>query len=82
VRKAAGFGIDGNSWPKDVLRHTYGSYWLAVHKDRAHLADLMGNSLAVIKSSYKRAIPIGQAENFWALRPLKESARIVNFEVA
>jgi integrase len=61
VRRFAGFGTDKNtaacSWPKDVLRHTYASYWLPIHKDRAHLAELMGNSLAVIKACYKRAIP-------------------------
>jgi integrase len=82
VRKAAEFGSGQNKWPKDVLRHTYASYWLAVHKDRAHLAELMGNSIAVIKSSYKRAIPIRQAESFWALRPSVESGQIVNLEVA
>jgi hypothetical protein len=84
VRKLAGYGADGKPWPKDVLRHTYGSYWLAIHKDRAHLAELMGNSLAVIKSSYKRAIPVGQAETFWALQPHQEDmrSRIVNFRTA
>ena len=57
-------------WPKDVLRHCYGSYWLAVHKDRAHLAELMGNSIAVIKAHYKRAVPRGVAEEFWKLAPI------------
>jgi len=81
VRKDAGFGTGQNKWAKDVLRHCYGSYWLPVHKDRAHLAELMGNSLAVIKSSYKRAFPVGQAEAFWALSPQQEDmrSRIVNF---
>jgi integrase len=82
VRKDAGFGTGQSRWVKDIMRHCYGSYWLATHKDRAHLAELMGNSLQVIKRNYKRAIPVGQAETFWALRPLKENARIVNFEVA
>lgn len=37
VKVAAGF----KTWPIDVLRHCYGSYWLAVHHDRARLAELM-----------------------------------------
>jgi integrase len=86
VRRAAGFGTNKNtagcSWPKDVLRHTYASYWLPIHKDRAHLAELMGNSLAVIKACYKRAIPETTAERFWALQPLNKAAQIVNLQVA
>jgi integrase len=70
VKAAAGFtfGDDqSNRWPKDVLRHCYGSYWLAVHKDRAHLAELMGTSLEMIKTHYKRAIPQPLAKGFWKL---------------
>jgi integrase len=72
VKEAAGFTFgedDSNSWIKDVLRHCYGSYWLAVHKDRAHLAELMGTSLDMIKTHYKRAIPEGVAKEFWKLSP-------------
>jgi integrase len=65
VRAAAGL----LPWPKDVLRHCFGSYWLAVHRDRAHLAELMGNSLAVIKLHYRRAIPREVAQAFWELTP-------------
>jgi len=85
VKRCAGFGTNENAtcrWPKDVLRHTYASYWLPIHKDRAHLAELMGNSLAVIKSHYKRAIPETVAEKFWTLRPLAEHAQPVKFQVA
>jgi integrase len=70
VKVSAGFtfSADGDRpWPKDVLRHCYGSYWLAVHKNRAHLAELMGTSLAMIKSHYKRAIPGEVAKEFWKL---------------
>lgn len=63
VKHSAGFEV----WPVDVLRHCYGSYWLAVHRDRAHLAELMGNSLAVIKAHYRRAIPEKIAGEYWRL---------------
>jgi integrase len=85
VRRRTGFGNDENAtcrWPKDVLRHTYASYWLPIHKDRAHLAELMGNTLAVIKTHYRRAIPEIVAKSFWSLRPLTQSAQIVSLQVA
>jgi integrase len=72
VKVAAGLG----TWPADVLRHCYGSYWLAVHHDRARLAELMGNSLSVIKQHYRRAIPEAAACEYWAL----PGARIVEFK--
>ena len=73
MRQAAGFttkrGESGRKWPVDVLRHTYASYWLAVHNDRAKLAELMGNSQAIIAKHYRRAIPMEEAKAFWALIP-------------
>jgi integrase len=68
-RKSAGYNPKTNPWPVDVLRHTFGSYWLAVHQDRAHLAEVMGNSVNIIKRYYRRAIPLGKAEAFWQLSP-------------
>jgi hypothetical protein len=82
VKRAAGsiFGEDeSNPWVKDVLRHCYGSYWLAVHKDRAHLAELMGTSLDMIRSHYKRAIPETIAKDFWKLSPAaKKPGKIIS----
>jgi hypothetical protein len=51
------------------MRHSFGSYWLAIHADRPHLAELMGNSVDVIKKHYRRAIPRTEAEKFWQIRP-------------
>lgn len=53
----------------DVMRHTYASYWLAVHKNRTELAELMGNSVQVIKKHYRRPILEATAKAFWALTP-------------
>lgn len=72
VRRRAGFalnGLDGEEWPADVLRHNYGSNWLAIYNDRAHLAELMGTSIAVIKKHYRKAIRREDAERYWRLRP-------------
>jgi integrase len=65
VRLAAGFGP--GKWVKDVLRHTYGSFWLATYKDRAALCEHMGNSLAIIRRHYRKAIPEALAREYWSL---------------
>lgn len=57
VRRAAGFsvrGASGEAWSSDVLRHSYASYWLALHKNRPQLAEDMGNSVVMIKKHYRR----------------------------
>jgi hypothetical protein len=82
VKAAAGFS-GTRPWPKDVLRHCFGSYWLAVHKDRAHLAELMGTSLEMIKTHYKRAIPQPVAKGFWKLAPgPREPGKIISISAA
>jgi integrase len=60
-------GLAGIAWAADCIRHTYASSWLAVHKDRAHLAEIMGNSPAIIRKHYKRAIPINDAEGYFQI---------------
>ena len=79
-RRAAGFQVGegaevdedtgeqlppGDPWPQDVMRHTFASYWLALHADRARLAEILGNSQAIIGRHYRRAIPKAQAEAFF-----------------
>jgi integrase len=79
VRQTAGYDEQSKPWPIDILRHTFGSYWLPIHQDRARLAEEMGNSVDVIKKFYKRAIPRQKAEAFWKLGPMFTPARIVAF---
>jgi integrase len=79
VRERAGYNEASNPWPVDGLRHSFGSYWLATHQDRARLAEEMGNSIAVIKRFYKRAIPRARAETFWKLEPVSPLAQILAF---
>jgi len=55
------------AWVADCIRHTYASNWLAVHKERSHLAEIMGNSPAIIRKYYKRAIPINDAEAYFKI---------------
>jgi len=65
IRDKAGFA--GLEWPADCIRHTYASNWLALHKERSHLAEIMGNSAAIIRRHYKRAIPIKDAETYFEI---------------
>jgi integrase len=91
VREKAGFvtrtrkgnGTDKKSLPKwtaDIMRHSYASYWLADRHDRARLAEQMGNSLAVIRQHYRRAIPATEGKQFWEIRPSGETRKVVQFK--
>ena len=60
-------GFTSSAWPADCIRHTYASNWLAVHMKRSHLAEIMGNSPAIIRKHYKRAIPIKDAESYFEI---------------
>ena len=70
------------SW-QDILRHTHATYWLAVYNDRPRLAENLGNSVDVIRTFYRRAIPRATADKFWQLRPKSIiQPNIVAFAVA
>lgn len=72
----------GRSW-QDILRHTYATYWLALHGDRPRLAENLGNSVDVIRAFYRKAIPRAEAEKFWSLRPsLGVESKIINGQFA
>jgi len=64
----------GRGWEADVLRHSYASYWLAIHQNRPKLAELMGNSATVIGKHYRKPMPPRDAEGYWALRPKTASS--------
>jgi integrase len=58
-------------WPKDVLRHSFGSYHLAAHKSASLTAELMGHMNSRMLYEHYREV-IKEDENitaFWALHP-------------
>lgn len=59
----------GQRWIPDGLRHTYATYWLGVHNDRARLAELLGNSVEVIGRHYVKPVSQSEAQRFWQLLP-------------
>lgn len=53
----------------DGFRHSYATYHLAQHRNRAVLAEYMGNSPDIIKRHYDaRALP-KDAEKYWSIKP-------------
>ena len=81
ARGAAGYsfphrGINprGEKWVDDALRHCYGTYWLARHNDRNKLCEQMGNSWRVVGRHYRRAVPRGEADLFWAAASMASPA--------
>ena len=74
VRIALGFKLRKQNqhrpkWVHDIARHSYASYWLPIHRDRARLAEQMGTSLKMIKDFYKATVKTSNAEAFWEIVP-------------
>lgn len=61
------------SWPPDVLRHSYGSYRLALLADKQRLAEEMGNSPQIIVKNYRRPVSKTKAEAWFEIRPRSKS---------
>jgi integrase len=56
-------------WPRNVLRHSFGSYRAAEIDDIPKLALEMGNSVSIIESHYREAVSKEDSEQFWNLKP-------------
>ncbi len=56
-------------WPRNAMRHTFGSYFWAQQKNETLTAAEMGNSPAMVFQHYRRVFPVGEVEKFWKLRP-------------
>ena len=74
IHIAAGYRGEGQNteadpWPQDVMRHSYGSYWLAKYRNRAQLAEYMGNSLQIIKKHYKKVVSKTDCAEYWRIVP-------------
>jgi site-specific recombinase XerD len=80
VRSAAGYAVrgqGGEKWQSDVLRHSFASYWLKIHNNRAALAEHMGNSAKIIGKHYKRVVPLDEAEAWFAILPVDAETKIL-----
>ena len=68
-------------WPRNVLRHSFGSYHLVFHKNEVLTAAEMGNSPAVIFQHYRALVTSEAAEKFWRLLPVNDvdADKVVEF---
>ena len=70
VRLKAGI----QTWPKDCLRHSFGSYHLAMHGSADKTATQMRHySTDMLFKHYCELVTKDEAEKFWSIRPAAES---------
>lgn len=67
--KRLGKLVFGGTWPKDALRHSYGSYRNAQIRSLDKVAEEMGTSVAMLHASYHNPRATGEGEEWAALRP-------------
>jgi integrase len=56
-------------WPKDVLRHTCASHWIALKKSYGAVAIEMGNSENILRKHYRAEVAQADCKKFWSLTP-------------
>lgn len=56
-------------WPQNALRHSYGSYRMAVTKNAQMVSNEMGDSPAMITRHYDNPRPKSQATAWWSIFP-------------
>jgi len=66
LRRAMGWA----AWPKDVLRHSYGSYHLAHFRSAGDTAEQMGHQSSVmLHRHYREVVEPSAAAEYWAITP-------------
>lgn len=74
LRKECGWAFSSfptkeNEFEHDVLRHSFGSYMLALTQNREKTVEIMGTSLATFAKHYLVTMPSSWAEKYWAILP-------------
>ena len=59
------------TWHQDVMRHTAGSYLMALYKDAGRVSTLLGNSPAILIKHYVDLVSDEDCKAFWELTPDK-----------
>ena len=64
-------------WPPNALRHSFGSYHLAHHRDAARTALELGHSeSATLFRHYRELVRPAEARAFWHIMPQKAKYRV------
>lgn len=74
-RAAAGLA----AWPDNALRHSYGTFHLAHHRNGALTAHEMGNSIKVVRTHYDSVARPAEGAEWWAITPPAEYGNVVAF---
>jgi integrase len=63
--------MNWKEWPDDILRHSYGSYHLAKHRNAALTAEQMGHKNArMLYAHYREVVKEApDTEEYWRLTP-------------
>lgn len=69
MRLAGVLGKD--RWGQNPLRHSYGTYRMAICRDAPRVSEEMGNSVADIQQSYDAVATESQGKAWWKIRLLK-----------
>jgi len=67
-----------SAWPHNALRHSFGSYHYAKHRDENSTAAEMGNSPGVVFRHYRALVKPEAASSFWKLLP-DQAANVIGF---
>jgi len=67
-------------WPKNGLRHSFGSYRLAATHDAPRTSSELGHtSPQMLFNTYREVVTPDEAERYWNLKPATEAANVVAF---
>jgi integrase len=56
-------------WGQDILRHSAGSYLLALHRNAHEVATMLGNSPRILETHYKDLVNATNCAAFWSIKP-------------
>jgi len=70
-------------WPNSTMRHSYCSYWLAMHKDINKLVLQSGHtSVDTMWRHYHRGTTEAEAKKFWAIMPPSAASNVVRMSAS
>src|SRR4029077_15742286 len=79
VCKAAGL----SRWPNNGLRHSFASYRLATTHDAPRVASELGHtSPQMLYSTYREIVLPEEAERYWKIAPVADTANVVAFSAS
>lgn len=73
---AAGWKDDKekSTWPRNAMRHSFGTYRYASVRNEAQVSAEMGNSPDMVHSHYRRNVAATVATQYWSIRPASAAA--------